>query len=135
MVKGVFVFFLFLIPCDSKALSLEMILKANDAVSLKSLVKKDSQKAFLTSLCEKQKQNNKIPLACFELSLKADPFCLSLRIKHLDLEGLNKALQSDFLSLPCRQYLKKKQKILIYRQKDFLLPELKKHWTVQKTFP
>lgn len=135
MVKGLFVFFLFLVPSDLRALSLEMILKADDATSLKSLLKKDAEKAFLTSLCEKQKQNNKIPLACFELSLNADPFCLSLRIKHLDLEDLNKALQSEFLSLPCRQHLKKKQKVLIYRQKDFLLPELKKHWTVQKVFP
>lgn len=126
--------FLF-ISSDLKALSLDKIFQANDATSLKSHVKKHDQQNFLKILCEKQKKNKKPPVACYELSLSADSWCLSLKLEDLNLEILNQTLQSKFLSTSCYEHLKKKQKILIYRKKDFLLPELKNYWTAQKPFP
>ena len=134
MVKKFLFIFLAFVSFNLKALPLEKILKANDAASLRSSVKEHNHKDFLKILCEKQKENKKPPTACYELFLSSDPWCFRLKVKELSLENLKKALQSSFLSSSCREYLKKKQKILFYRQKDFLLPELKNHWTAQKPF-
>ena len=126
--------FLFFINPPSKALSLDSIFKANDAASLKSYIQQDNHQIFLKILCEKQKTNKKPPAACYKLSFPADPWCLSLKIGDLDFKTLDESLKSSFLSSVCREHLKEKQKILLYRKKDFLLPELKNHWTDQKPF-
>lgn len=117
------------------ALSLDKIFRFNDTASLKSYIQKQNKQNFLKILCEKQKSMRKIPTACYELSLPADFWCLNLKIKELDMAGLNKALKNSFLSSICREYLQKKQQILVYRKKDFLLPELKNYWTERKPFP
>jgi len=129
-----FLFFIFFINCFSGAVSLDYILKFDDAVSLNQYIKQQSHYIFLKILCERQKENKKPPTACYELSLPADSWCLSLKIRDLNLEILNQALQSSFLTSVCREHLKEKQKILLYRKKDFLLPELKNYWTAQKHF-
>ena len=118
-----------------KALPLESILKANDAESLKRLVQQYDQKVFLEKLCEKQKKRGAIPKSCYELSLNADPWCLSLKFEDVRLlKNLEKALKSKFLSKNCKEYLKEQKKILTYRQLDFLLPELKNYFTAEKPF-
>ena len=134
MVKKILLIFLFFIIFDLKALSLDKIFQANDAASLKSYVKQYEYQTFLKTLCKKQKEHNKPPVACYELSLPVDSSCFSLKLKDLNLKNLNQTLQSNFLSPPCQKHLKQKQKILLYRKKDFLLPELKNYWTVQKPF-
>ncbi len=117
-----------------EALPLDRILKANDAKSLRRYVKERDRQAFLKILCKQQKSRRKPPTACYELPLPADPYCLNLKAKDLSLEILGQALQSSFLSPLCRERLKDKQKLLLYRRKDFLLPELKNYWTAQKPF-
>ena len=120
---------------SAEALSLDRILTVNDAISLKQLVQQHNQKQFLEKLCKNQKSEGKIPKACYKLSLNADPWCLNLQLESPRvLEIVKKALKSPFLSKKCREYLKKKEKILIYRQADFLLPELKNYFTVEKPF-
>ena len=126
--------FLFFINFSVEALSLDKIFKINDAASLNVYVKQQDHHTFLKILCKKQKENKKPPTACYELSITADPWCLSLKIENLNLKILKQALQSSFLSSVCREYLREKQKILLYQKKDFLLPELKNYWTVQKPF-
>ena len=133
MVKYFFSF-LFCLSFHLKALPLDDILKANDATSLKSYIKQYKHQKFLEILCEKQKENRKPAIACYELSLNVDSWCFSLKMEDLNLEILNQALKSKFLSFPCRKYLEEKLEILIYRKKDFLLPELKNYWTSQKLF-
>ena len=120
---------------STQALPLDSILKANDATSLKPLIQQHNQKLFLKKLCEKQKETGKIPKACYKLSLNADLWCLNLKLEEPKmLKSVEKALKSKFLSKKCKEYLKKKKKILNYRQKDFLLPELKNYFTVEKSF-
>ena len=129
------IIFLFLMGLEVRALPLEQIFQANDANSLKQSVKKDKERAFLNLLCAKQKEKRKPPTACYALSLKPDLFCLRLTLKDLKEPEVEKALESRFLSLPCRLHLKRQRRVLIYRQKDFLIPELKKHWTESKKNP
>ena len=132
-----FYYFLFFIAFNfsSSALSLDSILNANDAVSLKQSVKQYERKSFLEKLCKKQKELGKIPKACYELGLSADLWCFSLKLEELRmLKNVEKALESKFLSKKCREHLEKKKKILIYKQDDFLLPELKNYFTVEKPF-
>ena len=109
----------------AQALSLDEIFRAKDAKSLRASIKKQERKAYLGLVCKKQKEGQLPPFACYELSLPADPWCLDLKIKQLNLEILKEALSSKALSALCRKHLEKKQKILLYRQKDSLLPELK----------
>ena len=111
----------------AQALPLNDILRAKDTKSLEAIVKKQERKAYLELVCKKQKEGKNPPSACYELSLPADPWCLDLKIDQLNLEILKEALSSKALSAPCRKHLEKKQKILLYRQKDSLLPELKNH--------
>ena len=126
-----FVFF----QLSSSALPLDSILKANDAVSLKQSVQQYKQKTFLEKLCKKQKELGKIPKACYELALKADSWCLNLKLEDLRmLKVVEKALESKFLSKKCREYLQKQKKVLIYKQADFFLPELKNYFTAEKPF-
>ena len=118
-----------------RALPLGPVLRANDAKSLKQMVRQHNQKLFLEKLCEKQKKTEKIPTACYELSLNADLFCLNLKLEDLRVaKNVKKALESKFLSKKCREHLKKKERVLNYRKKDFLLPELKNYFTVEKPF-
>ena len=119
----------FFVSFDSQALLLDKILRFNDAASLKSYIKENNQKNFLKILCEKQKENQRIPLACYELSLDADFWCLQLDVEKLNLKILNSSLSSKSLSLVCREHLQEKQKLLLYREKDFFLPELRNYWT------
>ena len=117
------------------ALSLESILKADNAVSLRLLIQKQKQKDFLKKLCAKQKETRKIPTACYQLSLTADFWCLNAKLEDLRLlKSLENALKSKFLSKKCKNRLQKQKKILMYRQKDFLQPELKNYFTVEKPF-
>ena len=125
---------LLFVSLSLKALPLDRIFKANDAESLKLYIKQNDHQIFLKILCEKQKENKKPPTACYEMSLPADSWCLSLTVGNLNLELLDEALQSSLLSSACREHLKEKQKTLLYRKKDFLLPELKNYWTAQKLF-
>ena len=114
---------------------LDSILKANDATSLKQLIQSHEKNLFLKKLCEKQKETGKIPKACYELSLIADPWCLNLKLEELRmLKSIKKALKSKFLSKNCKEYLEKRKKILNYRKLDFLQPELKNYFTVEKPF-
>ena len=126
-----FLFFYF----SLSALSLESILQADNATSLKLLIIKQNQKDFLKKLCKKQKETKKIPTACYQLSLNADFWCLNSKLEDLRLlKSLEKALKSKFLSKKCKKHLKQQKKILMYRQKDFLQPELKNYFTVEKPF-
>lgn len=135
MVKKTFLIFLCFISFNLNSLSLDQIFQFNDAVSLKYYIKQHKHQTFLKTLCKKQTEYKKAPVACYELSLPVDSLCLGLKLKNLNLESLNQVLQSKFLSSSCQKHLKKKQKILLYRKKDFLLPELKNYWTAQKPFP
>ena len=127
--------FLIAFSASSSYLPLDSILKAHNAVSLKQLAQQSRQKQFLEKLCRKQKEMGNIPKACYQLSLKADPWCLNLRFESPKrLKSLKKALKSKFLSKKCREHLKEQEKILNYKQADFLLPELKNYFTVEKPF-
>ena len=126
--------FIYFISFSLKSLPLDEIFKANDTASLKQHIEKENQRLFLKSLCNKQKENKKPPTACYKLALPADESCLSLKISDLGLEILEEALKSSFLSSICKKHLEKLQKLLLYRRKDFLLPELKNYWTAQKPF-
>ena len=134
MVKKILLLCFVFIGFGLQALSLDQILRANDAKSLRSYVKKWERENFLRILCQKQKENKKPPVACYELGLNVDTWCLSLTWENLNLTILTQALRSKFLSSSCRKYLKKKQRILLYRKKDLLLPELKNYWTKQEIF-
>ena len=116
-----------------KALPLDSLLRINNATSLKQLTQQYNQKKFLEKLCEKQKETNKIPTACYKLSLKSDPWCLNLEDLK-SLKSLETALKSKFLSKKCKEHLNTQKKILIYKQKDFLLPELKNYFALEKPF-
>ena len=120
---------------SSSALPLDSILKANDAISLKHLSQQYNQAVFLEKLCKKQKEMKKIPKACYELVLKADFWCLKLKLEDPRiLKNIEKALKSKFLSKKCRDHLEQQKKILNYKQEDFLLPELKNYFTAEKPF-
>ena len=134
MSKKIFFPFLLIISLSLKALPLDRIFKANDAESLRSYIKQRDHQIFLKILCEKQKENRKPPTACYELALPADSWCLSLKVGNLNLKLLDEVLQSSLLSSICREHLKEKQKILLYRKQDFFLPELKNYWTDQNLF-
>lgn len=130
-----FLFFITITNFSLKALPLNDILKANNAVSLNQSIKKYNKKILLETLCEKQKSNKRIPTACYQLDLNADFWCLNLKLEDLiQLKNLKKDLESKFLSKKCKKHLIKQKKILIYRQKDFFLPELKNYFTVEKPF-
>ena len=127
--------FLSLSHIQSHALSLNSIFKANDAGRLNQLIQQNNHKSFLKELCKQQKETKKIPIACYQLSLNADPWCLNLKLEELNmLKNVKKALKSEFLSKKCREHLKIKEKVLIYKQVDFLRPELKNYFTAQKPF-
>ena len=127
-------FFLFL-PLNALSLPLDFILKTQTTTELKNYIKQEQSKSFLIELCKKQKEKEKIPLACYQLGEKADPWCLKLKLEDLrQLSGIQTALKSPFLSPNCKNHLKSREKILKYRGKDFFLPELKKYFTVQKPF-
>ena len=66
---------------ETWSLSLEQILNANDAKSLKSSVQQHKSRSFLKILCEKQKEKQRPPTACYEISLNADFLVLSLKVK------------------------------------------------------
>ncbi len=117
--SSLFFFFFFSSPCPAEFL--DRILRSETIETLTLNIKKQEQDMFLNKLCEKQKASKKAPIACYELDLSGDNWCLSLKIEDFSLESLNKALKSSFLSSTCRKYLKEKQKILIYREKDLLL--------------
>lgn len=119
----------FFVNFFAKALSLNKIFKFDDAPSLKLYVREQNHQQLLKALCDKQKENRKPPTACYELALPVDSWCLRLNIHNLSVKTLNEAIKSSFLSSLCSEHLKEKHKILIYRQKDFLLPELKNYWT------
>ena len=128
-------FFLTLFNFSLKALPLESILKANDAGGLKQLIQKHEKTKFLEKLCERQKETKEIPTACYKLSVNADFWCLNLKLEDPRLlKKLERALKVNSLSKKCREHLKTRKKILIYRQKDFFLPELKNYFTVEKPF-
>ena len=116
---------LFLPAENGQALSLEGILRAPNATALKQSLEKAEKTEFLKLLCEGQKREKKPPTACFELKQPADTFCLSLKTTDLDSEILMQALSSPFLSPLCRKRLKEKQKLLLYRKKDRLIPGLR----------
>lgn len=124
----------FFVSFFAEALSLDKIFKFNDAAGLKSYIREQNHKDFLKKLCFQQKKNKTPPSACYELGQPADSHCLGLKTEDLSVGVLNEALKSSFLSVDCRKHLQQKRKILIYRQKDFLLPQLKNHWTDKKPF-
>ena len=127
-------FFLFP-PLNALSLPLDFILKTQTTTELKNYIEQERNKSFLIELCKKQKEKEKIPIACYQLGEKADPWCLKLKLEDLrQLSGIQTALKLPFLSPNCKNYLKSREKILKYREKDFFLPELKKYFTVQKPF-
>ena len=121
-----YIVFLFFYSHFVKAWSLDKILKINDARSLKTYIQEENRQNFLKILCQKQKANQKPPVACYKIGLNPDTHCLSLKIADLNFKILKEALGSSTLSAPCRNHLSEKQKILLYRKKDFLNPGVKK---------
>ena len=110
--------------------SVDSILKAKNLEELEISLKKNKTKKFLKKLCEKQKKEQKIPIACYKLGEKADFWCLNLKLEDpRQLKEIEKALQSRFLSKKCKNDLKIRKKILKYREKDLFLPELKNYFT------
>ncbi|MGI9549387.1 MAG: hypothetical protein ACR2M7_05405 [Bdellovibrionales bacterium] len=127
---------IFLPSSKSNALSFKKILHSKTQKELESSLKKEETNLLLKTLCQKEKKLHKIPLSCYQMlptSKQVDFWCLSLKVSKLDLSSIKQALNKSFLSLKCQDHLKEKQKLLIYRKKDFLLPELKKHWTDQSS--
>ncbi len=113
-------------------LSLETILQASTVEQIQRSLKKEETSTLLRLLCEKEKKEHLVPLSCYKLSKnpsEVDFWCLSLKFSHLKSKNLEKTLKINGLSPACRNHLKKTLRILIYRKKDFLLPELKNHWT------
>ena len=119
------------------AVSLDKILRANDAASLKRHVQKEKDLFFLRSLCAKKNTpgiKKSGPLAaCYRLlslrkgfmSLSAlDSRCLSLKTSHFDRDLLKQSLQTREISPACRRRLTEKLKILSYRKRDELVPGL-----------
>ena len=129
-----YIFLFFLLGFQLEALPLQDILMADNAASLRSSIKKYEQKVFLNILCERQKQNKKPPTACYELGIFKDEWCLRLSFKDVQFLDFNFTFKTMPLSSACRKHLKHKQRLLSYRLKDFLLPELKKYWTDQEIF-
>lgn len=126
--------FLIFLSFSLQALSLEQIFRADNAVRLNQLKVKEERELFLALLCEKQKKARKIPQACYEISKPADSWCLDLKAKDLNIKSIDSALRSSFLSSLCHKHLKEQRNLLVYRKKDFLLPELKNYWTGEKPF-
>ena len=132
--KTVYLFFL-LLSLNSSGLVLDSILKAKNSNELKLSLKKEKNRALLKNLCEKQKQEHKIPLACYKLGEKTDFWCLNLKFENSSqLKEIEKALKSPFLSENCKNHLKSRKELLKYRERDFFLPELKNYFTDQKPF-
>ena len=110
--------------------SVDSILKAKRLEELQISLKKNKAEKILKKLCEKQKEEQKVPIACYKLGEKADFWCLNLKLEDpRQLKEIEKALQSRFLSKKCKKDLKMKKKILKYRKKDLFLPELKNYFT------
>lgn len=121
----ILILLLLLLASDStSALSVEEILKINNATSLKAQIQQRKNQDFLKRLCWKQKENNKTPTACYQLQKPADNWCLNLQTGDLNMEILKVTLESSFLSSSCRKHLKQKEKVLLYRRKDLLLKEI-----------
>ncbi|MBC6415005.1 MAG: hypothetical protein GDA46_01240 [Bdellovibrionales bacterium] len=126
---------LFLFSSTALSLPLDLIFQAQTVKELKNHIEKEKNKIFLIKMCEKQKENKKIPVACYQLKENADPWCLNLNLEDLrQLKAIEKSLEMPFLSKKCKDHLQKRKKILQYRKKDYFLPELKKYFTVQKPF-
>ena len=102
----------------STSLSVDEILKADDARNLKSLVLNARDKEFSRLLCQYQKQNQTPEFACLEFGMSS---CLELKMKDLNLKMLESILKLPSLSEDCRSYLMEKEKIFQYRQKDKVL--------------
>jgi len=110
--------------------SLDSILRVKDSEDLQSLIYRFENTEFLRKLCDKQKQEKKIPVACYQLGQKSDFWCLHLKLEDpRQLKEINQALKSPYLSKQCWKSLKIKTDILKYRKKDLFLPELKKYFT------
>ena len=117
------------------SLSLNSILRAESPFELEQILKRENQQSFLEKMCQKEKARQKIPVSCYQMGLSPDALCLSLELSDLNsLAEIEKAKGSKSLSVKCSEYLKKKEEILRYRKKDFLLPELKNYFTDKKTF-
>ena len=134
----------FFLPLNLYALSLDEILRA-DKASIKLYVKEQKRMLFLDSVCKRQRERGiEPPTACFESYFigtdkggenLGEEFCLSASPSRLNLEILQNLKKKKGLSQACRRHLLGLEKILLYRKKDFLLPELKKYWTEQKLLP
>ena len=132
----VYLLFLFLFPHSVYGLPVDSILRAKSSSELQKLVDQENQSSFLKKMCQKARLHQKIPVSCYDIGLNDDALCLSLDLFDVrNLPEIVKARQSKSLSFKCREHLKKKEEILRYRQKDFLLPELKNYWTEKKSQP
>ncbi len=128
---------LYLSTDKSTSLPLGDILQAQSFEQIQTSLKKEKTSVLLHILCEKEKKEKAIPISCYKLSKNlsdVDSWCLSLRISHLKSDRLKKTLKTKVLSSACRNHLEKQLKIFIYRKKDFLLLELKNHWTDESFF-
>ena len=131
-----YLLFLFLFQNSAVGLPVSMILRAKSSLELQKLVHQENRESFLKKMCQKESLHQKIPVSCYEIGSYNDALCLSLELSDVrNLSEIVKASQSKSLSIKCREHLKKKEEILRYRQKDFLLPELKNYWTDEKAFP
>ena len=121
------------ISSNRSKLSLDFILRAKSSEELQLSLKENQNQKVLKKLCDKQKEEQKIPLACYKLGETANFWCLNLKLEDFSqLKEIEQALKSSFVSEKCKNYLKKRKEILKYREKDFFLPELKNFFTGQK---
>ena len=111
-------------------ISLDSLLKAKSSEELELFIKTNKNKKILEKLCKKQKEEKKIPVACYKLGQDADFWCLKVVLESSkQLQQIEQALQSPFLSNQCKNYLKSRKNLIKYREKDFFLPELKNYFT------
>ena len=114
----------------SQQISLDTLLKAKSSEELELFIKNNKNNKILEKLCKKQKEEKKIPVACYKLGQNADFWCLKVVLEsNKQLQHIKQALQSPFLSNQCKNYLKSRKNLLKYREKDFFLPELKNYFT------
>ena len=127
-----FILLFYLSADESTGLTLEAVLHTPTIEYLHKSLKKEKRDGLLHILCEKEKREMLLPLSCYKLSKKSpetDFWCLSLKISRLNSKDLKKILETEALSAVCRNHLEKNLQIFVYRKKDFLLPELRNHWT------
>ena len=127
---------LFLFQNEAVGLPVSSILRAKSSLELQQMLDQENRLSFLKKMCQKESLHKKIPVSCYDIGDNNDALCLSLELSDVrNLPEIVKARQSKSLSVKCREHLKKKEEILRYRQKDFLLPELKNYWTDEKNVP